>query len=108
MSDNLKAMRLRDLLRMNTGQHADDVSAFRFDSDDTLTAAFLALPVAHKPGTHFWYNTPATYMLSAMVQKATGQTVLDYLRPAALRAARASRARPGTRARRGSRSAASA
>ena len=35
----------------------------------------------HKPGTHFLYNTPATYMLSAIVQKATGQTVLDYLRP---------------------------
>ena len=35
----------------------------------------------YKPGTHFLYNTPATYMLSAIVQKATGQTVLDYLRP---------------------------
>ena len=80
-SDNLKAMRLRDLLRMNTGQHAEDVSAFHFDSDDKLTRVFLSLPVAHKPGTHFWYNTPATYMASAMVQKATGQTVLDYLRP---------------------------
>ena len=34
-----------------------------------------------KPGTHFHYNTPATFMASAMVQKATGQTVLDYLRP---------------------------
>ena len=35
----------------------------------------------HKPGTHFLYNTPATYMLSAIVQKVTGETVLDYLRP---------------------------
>ena len=34
-----------------------------------------------KPGTHFLYNTSATYMLSAIVQKATGQTVLDYLQP---------------------------
>ena len=46
-----------------------------------LVRAFLALPVAHKPGTHFLYNTPATYMLSAIVQKATGQTLLDYLGP---------------------------
>jgi len=37
--------------------------------------------VPHKPGTHFRYNTPATYMLSAIVQKATGSTVLEYLRP---------------------------
>jgi hypothetical protein len=27
------------------------------------------------------YNTPATYMLSAIVQKTTGMTVLDYLQP---------------------------
>jgi CubicO group peptidase (beta-lactamase class C family) len=37
--------------------------------------------VSHKPGTFFFYNTPASYMLSAIVQKVTGQTVLDYLRP---------------------------
>jgi hypothetical protein len=37
--------------------------------------------VPHKPGTHFLYNTSATYMLSAVVQKATGMTVLDYLKP---------------------------
>jgi CubicO group peptidase (beta-lactamase class C family) len=27
------------------------------------------------------YNTPATYMLSAIVQKVTGKTVLEYLQP---------------------------
>jgi hypothetical protein len=42
---------------------------------------FLAQPVPFKPGTHFLYNSPATYMLSAIVQKVTGTTVLDYLRP---------------------------
>ena len=34
-----------------------------------------------KPGTHFLYNTSATYMQSAIVQKVTGQTVLEYLQP---------------------------
>ena len=43
--------------------------------------SFLSLPVAHKPGTYFWYNTPATFMESAIVQKVTGQTVFDYLKP---------------------------
>ena len=42
---------------------------------------FLAHPVPFKPGTHFLYNTLGTYMLSAIVQKATGMTVLDYLTP---------------------------
>ncbi|MET0556597.1 MAG: serine hydrolase domain-containing protein [Vicinamibacteria bacterium] len=80
-SQNLMAMRLRDLLTMSTGHHAEDVErGFSFGGDEVLTKAFLALPVAHKPGTHFWYNTPATYMASAMVQKATGEKVVDYLK----------------------------
>jgi len=80
-SDKLKAMRLRDLLSMSTGQHGEDVDPFPYDSAESLPKLFLAKPVAHKPGTHFWYNTAATYMASAMVQKATGQSVLEYLKP---------------------------
>lgn len=74
---NLKAMRLRDLLMMSTG-HQDEPPV----SPDAVSAkSFLAAPVPHLPGTHFKYNTPATFMQSAIVQKATGQTVLDFLRP---------------------------
>lgn len=79
-SANLKAMRVRDLLAMSTGQHADDMQKFSF-GEAGLTRTFLGLPVAHKPGTHFWYNTPATYMLSAIVKKATGEDIFDYLGP---------------------------
>lgn len=76
-SGNLKSMRMRDLLRMNTGHQSEPARPL----DQSWTKAFLAHPVPFKPGTHFLYNTSATYMVSAMVQKATGQTVLDYLRP---------------------------
>jgi len=81
-SANLKAMRVRDLLRMQAG-HQAEASFFREDTTggDTWTKRFLAHPVTFKPGTRFVYNTPATFMASAMVQKATGQSVLDYLRP---------------------------
>jgi len=77
---NLSSMRVRDLLRMATGQRDDDLRTFPFASDKNLVRAFLELPVPDKPGTHFVYNTAATYMLSAIVQKVTGQTVLEYLR----------------------------
>jgi CubicO group peptidase (beta-lactamase class C family) len=76
-SANLKAMRVSDLLRMSTGQQSEPPR----NSDQIWTKVFLAQPVPFKPGTHFLYNTSATYMLSAIVQKATGMTVLDYLRP---------------------------
>src|SRR5215510_5974135 len=52
-SANLKAMRVRDLLSMSTGHHAEDLQKFSFQSEERLTRAFLQLPVAHKPGTHF-------------------------------------------------------
>jgi len=80
-SSNLKAMRVRDLLRMVTGQRDEDLRTYPFASDADLVRAFLEMPVPDKPGTHFVYNTAATYMLSAIVQKATGQTVLEYLGP---------------------------
>ncbi|MBN1508920.1 MAG: serine hydrolase [Sedimentisphaerales bacterium] len=76
-SANLKAMRVSDLLRMSTGQQTEPPRP----PDQVWTKAFLAHPVPFKPGTHFLYNTSVTYMLSAIVQKATGQTILDYLRP---------------------------
>jgi CubicO group peptidase (beta-lactamase class C family) len=76
-SDKLKAMRVRDLLTMSTGHQTEP----KLTADDTWVKSFLAHPVEHKPGAHFQYNSPATYTCSAIVQKLTGQTVLDYLVP---------------------------
>jgi CubicO group peptidase (beta-lactamase class C family) len=76
-SANLKAMRISDLLRMSTGQQTEPARK----PDEVWTKTFLKHPVPFKPGTHFLYNTSGTYMLSAAVQKATGPTVLDYLKP---------------------------
>jgi CubicO group peptidase (beta-lactamase class C family) len=66
---------------MAAGHHAEDLQGFSLTTDESVVKRFLALPVAHKPGTFFAYSTVATYMQSAMVQKVTGQSVLEYLRP---------------------------
>lgn len=76
-SSNAKSMRIRDLLRMSTGHQTEPPRK----ADESWAKTFLAHPVPFKPGTHFLYNTSATYMLSAAIQKATGQTTLDYLKP---------------------------
>ena len=76
-SANLKNMRVRDLLTMSTG-HQDEPSSA---PDKVSARSFLAQPVPHKPGTHFKYNTAATFMQSAIVQKQTGLPVFDYLQP---------------------------
>ncbi len=74
---NLKAMRVRDLLTMSTGHDKNAA----FSDKEAWVTSFLTQPVPFKPGTHFLYNTPATHMLSAIVTKVTGQTVLEYLKP---------------------------
>ena len=76
-SGNLKSMRVRDLLRMNTGHETEPPRP----QDQSWKKAFLQHPVRFKPGTHFLYNTSATYMLAAIVEKVTGMPLLDYLRP---------------------------
>lgn len=77
VSENLAAMRVKDLLTMSTGH--DKEPAVR--TTENWAKSFLAQPVEHKPGTHFVYNSIATYMLSAIVQKLTGKTLLTYLTP---------------------------
>ena len=79
VSDNLKAMRIQHLLTMSAG-HATD-TAPRITGEQDWVKAFLALPVENAPGSAFVYNSGATYMLSAIVQKVTGEKLTDYLRP---------------------------
>jgi len=76
-SAHLKAMRVADLLRMATGHQGEPPHR----RSEPWVRQFLAHPVPFKPGTHFLYNTPATFMQSAIVQKATGEKLHDYLGP---------------------------
>ena len=76
-SENLKKVTIRDLLTMNCG-HDSEPSG---DSGDTWVKSFLSWPVEHEPGTYYCYNSRGTYMLSAIVQKVTGQKIVDYLQP---------------------------
>ncbi|WP_180970281.1 serine hydrolase domain-containing protein [Deinococcus planocerae] len=78
---HLAALRVQDLLTMRTG-HAEDVTGALFEApDNDWGRAFLAQPTQYPPGTHFVYNSAATFMLSALVQRLTGETLLDFLRP---------------------------
>ena len=81
VSPNLAAMQVRHLLSMSTGHDQDATERTLRRKDRNAAKAFLSLPVEHEPGTHFVYNSAASYMLSAIVQKLTGQTLLDYLTP---------------------------
>ncbi len=80
VSPYLAELQIRDLLTMSVGHDQDPTSKIR-NQNGSWERLFLALPIEHKPGTKFVYNTIGTYMLSAIVQKVTGEKVIDYLYP---------------------------
>lgn len=78
---NLAAMQVRHLLTMSTGQSEEGLSRTARRRDGNWVRGFLGKSVKYRPGTRFLYNSGATYMLSAIIQKTTGQTLLEYLTP---------------------------
>jgi CubicO group peptidase (beta-lactamase class C family) len=78
---NLAEMRVRHLLCMGTGHAEDTMERITKQEDKNWVKGFLTTTVEHPPGTHFVYNSGASYMLSAIIQKVTGQKLLDYLKP---------------------------
>ena len=79
-SPNLEAMTLWHLITMTTGQDADDIYAMAA-TGEPWEKCFLARPVPNPPGSKFFYNSTATYMLSSILQKKTGQDLMEYLKP---------------------------
>jgi CubicO group peptidase (beta-lactamase class C family) len=76
---HLAELRVKHLLTMSVG-HATDSTPI-ITKEENWVKSFLSLPIEHEPGNVFLYNSGATYMVSAIVQKVSGQKVIDYLRP---------------------------
>jgi CubicO group peptidase (beta-lactamase class C family) len=75
----LAELTVRDALMMSDGMEPDPTAPVVVDTN--WARKFFTIPIVHEPGTKFLYNSAGTYMLAAVVQKVTGQTVLDYLKP---------------------------
>lgn len=78
--DELKQVTLESLLCMGSGLAEESDSASR-NPAITWARHVLSHAVKYPPMTHFHYNTFGTYLVSCMVQKVTGQTLVDYLEP---------------------------
>ena len=68
---------IRDLLMMASPFSATTYGIL--DDTDWIRTYFDAVP-DHRPGQVFWYETSATTMLAALVEKLSGMRILDYLR----------------------------
>lgn len=78
----LKDMTIEDLMTMRTGHEITTLEVHYYEERiGNWVKHFLNFPLPYPPGTHFEYNNGATYMLSVILQKASGQKLRDYLMP---------------------------
>ena len=80
VSNYLPQLTIKDLITMSVGQAPDPSFMIGSVYSDWIKG-FFSVSILYKPGAVFLYNSLATYMLSAIVQKVTGQKVIDYLTP---------------------------
>ncbi|MEP7266286.1 MAG: serine hydrolase [Saprospiraceae bacterium] len=81
-SENLKTLKIKHLLMMGVGMAKDSIMTIEKSPAGTPWAkTFLSLPIEFEPGTTFLYNSGASYMLSCIIQRITGRTVEEFLRP---------------------------
>jgi CubicO group peptidase (beta-lactamase class C family) len=78
LSDYMKELTVQNLLTMSVGQDPEPRS---MGNNGDWVRTFLSTKPVHKPGTVFMYNNMATFMLSAIIQQVTGQTLFEYLQP---------------------------
>ena len=80
-SEYLKEVTVEHLLTMTCGHSTDPTYKSWEIKDSSWIRFFMEYPITHKPGTLYCYNSLGTYVLSAIVQKKTGEKVVDYLFP---------------------------
>ena len=69
---------IRDLLMMAT---CNEETSYTCDSHDFTETFFTDTRPKHKPGLFFSYDTAATTVLCAILEKLSGKTMLAYMRP---------------------------
>ncbi|HEX2906959.1 MAG TPA: serine hydrolase [Phototrophicaceae bacterium] len=77
----LQQLTIHDLLCMGSG-HAEcpvDKADWASGKSWDIAQLFFAEPLVFKPGTHFTYDSSATYMLSRIISLTAGKNLDDYL-----------------------------
>lgn len=83
VSEILSSMRIRHLLTMTCGLEESPklLSVFKGDAAFDWIREFFASPQTFMPGTDFYYNLFSSYIMAAILQKTSGMSVMDYIRP---------------------------
>lgn len=76
---HLQELEVYHLLTMTVGHNVRKLSQQADKSEESWIKLFLSAPIKHPPGKRFLYNNLASYMLSALIQKQSGEKLLDYI-----------------------------
>ena len=74
-------MTVRHLLTMSSGHDRCALCYMINQQEPDFVRSFFRSPLVYEPGSRFVYNSGATYMLSALIRRLTGENLTEYLRP---------------------------
>jgi len=77
----VRAMLVRHIAAMASGHLAETIDRALANDPREPVRGFLLIPPDREPGTVFAYNQPCTYTLAAIIQRQSGQSLTEYLRP---------------------------
>lgn len=70
---------IRNLLTMSAGFDHETSDTGRIpDNSENWVRSTIELPIVFEPGTEFRYNSLETHLLSAIIEKASGMSTLDF------------------------------
>ena len=76
VSEYFAKMKVRHVLSMNTGHSRCVMPEMAFG--ENAVDGFFSVEPEYEPGTHFTYNTGASCLLTALVEKVTGRGFFDF------------------------------
>ncbi|MCJ1696400.1 beta-lactamase family protein [Rathayibacter caricis] len=76
-----RAIRVRHVLAMASGHREETIDRARAIDPVDMVRGFLLVPPDEEPGALFAYNQPCTFAAAAIVQRVSGESLVDYLRP---------------------------
>ncbi len=77
--DHWSGLRVQDLLAMASGHTTDTIDALLAARDGDWVRAFFRVAAQLTPGERFVYNSGASHVLSALVQRVAGEKLADFL-----------------------------
>ncbi|WP_160692332.1 serine hydrolase domain-containing protein [Clostridium sp. C2-6-12] len=73
----IKKITIEDMLTMRT---AHNKTTYKVEENNDWVESFFKIKPSHHPGTIFSYDTSATHVLSALVERLSGKSLMEYLR----------------------------